>query len=194
MLYLETAEGFAPWTGAPIAGVLHPPLIEQLWTPGELAAIGLYVPADHGVPEGEREVSRSVQRVNGVPTVVYVTEAIPIAELRATKLEALGERRWQAEVGGMVLNGMPVKTDRETTGILTAAYVTALADPEYSINWKIDTGVFVTLDAATIIAISTAARAHVQACYDREAALTGLILAASNAAELDAIDLEAGWP
>lgn len=78
MLYLETSEGFTSWTGQPVAGILHPREIEVKWTPASLEAIGLFTPADPGVPVGHREIGeRTVARVNGVVTFVYVTEPIP---------------------------------------------------------------------------------------------------------------------
>ena len=126
---------------------------------------------------------------------VTVPDPVPTLEdLKAAKLAALADRRWQAEVGGITLNGVPIKTDRESTGKITAAYVQASANPEFSVRWKVDTGVFVTLDAATIIAIGNAVTAHVQACFDNEDVLTTAILAAEDKAALDAVDIETGWP
>lgn len=114
--------------------------------------------------------------------------------LSAAKLAALAERRWQAETGGTIVAGMPIKTDAESTGKITAAYVQATANPAFTVRWKVDTGVFVTLDAATIIAIGDAVTAHAQACFDNEDVLTAAILAAEDAPALDAIDIDAGWP
>ena len=110
------------------------------------------------------------------------------------KLAALAAKRFEVETGGTTLNGIPVATDRESVAIITAAYVAAKEDPEYAIRWKAAQGVFVTLDAQTIIATAHAARAHVQTCFDREADLTEAILAAETVEALDAIDINAGWP
>lgn len=122
-------------------------------------------------------------------------EVLPTLEdLRAAKLAELADRRWQAETGGTTVAGTPIKTDAESTGKITAAYVRASANPAFTVRWKVDTGVFVTLDAATIIAIGDAVTAHVQACFDMEDTLTTAILAAEDAAALGDIDIEAGWP
>lgn len=117
---------------------------------------------------------------------------LPLA--REQKLAQLADRRWEAETGGIVLGGVPIKTDRESTAKITAAYVQASANPSFTVRWKVDTGVFVTLDAATIIAIGDAVTAHVQACFDNEDVLTTAIRAAEDLVALDAIDIEAGWP
>lgn len=81
MLYLETPEGFAPWAGEPIGGVVHPRNIEQLWSGAELAAVGLYTPVQPAVPEGKRVASRTVQRIGGVVKFVNTLEDIPAPTL-----------------------------------------------------------------------------------------------------------------
>ena len=117
-----------------------------------------------------------------------------LEQARADKLAALAERRWQAETGGVLVGGMPVKTDAGSTAKITAAYVQAKANPAFTVNWKVDKAMFVTLDAATIIAIGDAVTSHVQACFDHEMALTTQIMLAKDAKALDAIDIDAGWP
>lgn len=113
---------------------------------------------------------------------------------RLSKLVALAERRWQAETGGTTVGGVPIRTDRESTAKITAAYVQASANLAFSVRWKVDTGIFVTLDAEAIISIGDAVTAHVQACFDNEDVLTTAILAAEDLTALDAIDIESGWP
>lgn len=77
MLYKETPDGFVLWTGEPIDGVRHPMNIEDLWTPQELADVGLYVPVETAVPEGKIAVSTGVYRVNGVVQYVHTLEDAP---------------------------------------------------------------------------------------------------------------------
>ncbi len=107
----------------------------------------------------------------------------------------MAARRWEAQTGGTTLNGLPVKTDETTTANITAAYFKASQDPSYVVsNWKMETGFFTALDAATVIAIGDAIEEHVQACFDREADLTTAIMLAADVAALNAIDIETGWP
>jgi hypothetical protein len=62
-------------------------------------------------------------------------------------------------------------------------------DPDYVVTWKAKNGWF-QLDAATLIAIADAVRAHVQACFDKEKQLTEKIMAATSIEELEAIKWE----
>lgn len=128
-------------------------------------------------------------------TKTYTLTDLPLEVVRAETLARLADRRWQAETGGVILNGAPVKTDRDTQTKLTAAYVKADKNPDFSIqNWKVADGVFVTLGASTIIATGDAVTAHVQACFDKEASLTATIMGATTVDVLLAIDIESGWP
>lgn len=124
---------------------------------------------------------------------VFAAPIGSLSEVAASKLDTLAARRWQAETSGITLAGMLIKTDEDTQRKITGAYVQADKNPAFSVRWKLDAGVFVTLDAATIVMIGDAVTAHIQTCFDREADLTADILAAEDAAALDAIDIEAGW-
>jgi len=66
------------------------------------------------------------------------------------------------------------------------AALKAMQDSTYSCRWKTESG-FVELTAPQILAIADAVRAHVQACFDREAELLPLIEAAESQEELNAI-------
>lgn len=106
---------------------------------------------------------------------------------------ALAARRYEAEVGGIMVADVPVKTDRETALILTGARIVALEDPTFSVDWKVDNGVFVTLDATAIIAAADAVRVHVQNCFTNEKDIDALINAAADLTALRAIDINGGW-
>ncbi|TIM87532.1 MAG: DUF4376 domain-containing protein, partial [Mesorhizobium sp.] len=74
---------------------------------------------------------------------VFSVPVDSLATLRTKALARLAARRWQAETGGVVVDGVSISTDRESTAMLTAAFVVASNDPEYSIRWKVQNGVFV---------------------------------------------------
>lgn len=130
---------------------------------------------------------------NGSFAVVdpFLDLSLSVAKAQARK--ALAAKRYEVETGGITVNGTPVKTDRETQSILTAARTRALEDGNFSVDWKVSNGVFVTLDAATIIAIANAVADHVQACFSNEKALDVLIAAAADVAAVRAVDLKSGW-
>lgn len=81
-LYLETLDGFVVWTGQPIGdgddAVCHPLHIEQLWSAGQLADRGLYIPAEADpVPEGKVVTATTVERVGEVVQFVHTLEDAP---------------------------------------------------------------------------------------------------------------------
>lgn len=121
-------------------------------------------------------------------------EAADLAKRSASARKAeLAAIRYAKETGGIVVSGAPIATDRDTQAKLIAVRIKAKENASYTVNWK-TAGGFVSLDAATIIAIADAVSAHIQACFDREAVLTAAIDGAADQAALDAIDLNAGWP
>lgn len=90
------------------------------------------------------------------------TEALDDLKKKVTSL------RYDNETKGIVVQGIPVGTGRDSQGLISGACLAALLDPEYVVNWKGDGGVFVQLNAQQIISLATAVRAHVQSCFDRE--------------------------
>jgi hypothetical protein len=123
-----------------------------------------------------------------------VAEAPALVEEKARKLAALADRRWRAETGGTTIAGRRFSSDEKAQGKLTAAVVASVLDNAYQLQWKLADGAFVTLDHATLIAAAQGVRAHVQACFDEEAARRSAIVAAEDRAALAAIDIESGWP
>ncbi|BBV96477.1 DUF4376 domain-containing protein [Pseudomonas monteilii] len=101
----------------------------------------------------------------------------------------IAARRFQAETGGAVVEGLAVNTERDSQSLLTGAAFAASLDPDYRIKWKTASG-FAELTGEQVIALATAVRAHVQACFDREAELLAAVADGSITAEM----LEQGWP
>jgi len=82
----------------------------------------------------------------------------------------LADKRWQAEVGGIEVGGVPVATDDRSKMMIMGARLKAEADPSFTTAWKSGDG-FATLDAPTLIAVSDAVLAHVDRCFAIEAEL-----------------------
>lgn len=101
----------------------------------------------------------------------------------------IAARRYLAETAGMTINGTFIDTGRDSQGLIMGAALSAMLDPAYICNWKTVDG-FVQLDAPTLIGIAQGIRAHVQACFDREAALLDLVAKGTFKEYL----LEKGWP
>ena len=116
-----------------------------------------------------------------------ITAEDKFAKAKEAKYAEIAQARYNAEIAGVTINGVLIKTDRETQAVLTAACLQAYIDSGYSLNWKTGDGTFVSLPAEKIMAFGTAVRAHVQSCFDHEAELLPLIASAGTEAELDAI-------
>lgn len=108
---------------------------------------------------------------------------------RVGLVAAIAARRWEAETAGITVNGMAIDTGRDSQALITGAAVSAMLDPAYSVRWKTPAG-FIDLVGEQIIAMATAVRAHVQACFDREAEL---LEALANGTFTDSM-MEEGWP
>ena len=117
-----------------------------------------------------------------------ITVEDKFAKAKEAKNAEIAQARYNAEIAGVTINGVLIKTDRETQAVLTAACLQAYIDSGYSLNWKTGDGTFVSLPAEKIMAFGTAVRAHVQSCFDHEAELLPLIASAETEAELEAIN------
>ncbi|CAN7558505.1 DUF4376 domain-containing protein [Pseudomonas umsongensis] len=101
----------------------------------------------------------------------------------------IAARRFQAETGGVTVQGIPVNTERDSQALLTGAAFAASLDPAYQIKWKAASG-FVELSAAQVIGLASEVLAFVQGCFNREAELLGFVADDSITTDM----LEEGWP
>ncbi|MBD9657486.1 DUF4376 domain-containing protein [Pseudomonas sp. PDM12] len=121
-------------------------------------------------------------------TQVVTAEQLAETALSATK-QRIAAARFIAETAGITASGRIVDTGRDSQGLITGAAFAASLDPAYVCRWKTPSG-FVELDAPTLIATASAVRAHVQACFDREAELLDAL---ADGTFTDSM-LEEGWP
>lgn len=107
---------------------------------------------------------------------------------KAKKLAELAAARYAEEMGGIEVDGILIKTDERTRGILTAGMVEARDNPEFSLlNWKISDGNFVDLSALQILSIYEAVDAHIAATFAKERTLSEQVINATTVEELEAI-------
>lgn len=83
------------------------------------------------------------------------------------RAQLIADKRYTVETGGMFTMGVQIPTDRHTQQVLTAMYMRALADTEYTIRFKTGAG-FVDLSSAQIVMLAEAVHDHVQAAFARE--------------------------
>ncbi|WP_129590279.1 DUF4376 domain-containing protein [Roseovarius nitratireducens] len=98
------------------------------------------------------------------------------------------ERRDKAMIGGVIVNGISIATDDLSQQRITGAALAAQIDSTTTVQWKMPDSTFAVLDAAQITGIAQAVRAHVQACFDREAELLSALFSG------EPYDIETGWP
>ncbi|MBA8851177.1 hypothetical protein FHW20_002112 [Ochrobactrum intermedium] len=99
---------------------------------------------------------------------LMITSEMRQAEAKAALVAHVAQKRWEKEVGGIEINGLTVATDDRSKMMISGARLAAEADPGFTTRWK-SGGVFVTIDAPAVIAISNAVLAHVSACFALEA-------------------------
>jgi len=149
---------------------------------------------DPGYIRDLTEEELSLVTAGGAYTVVKDTEAGLVRDyveltddLINGKREEISKARYNAEVGGIEVDGVPVRTDRVTQSILGNARQYAKEDNTFSTDWKLSDGTFVTLTAPQIIAFADAVLAHVQAQFTKEKLLNDQIDAVTTTEELKAV-------
>lgn len=142
---------------------------------GSLQQIGGSCPEGWVVMQDHRPTPTHIASADGRWTIDYAPR--------------IAERRYLSEVSGMVVNGLKVNTDDRSKLLINGAALEATIDPNYTMQWKMEDG-FVQLTGEQVISIARAVRAHVQACFDREAEL----LAALQDGALSDEMIEQGWP
>lgn len=128
-------------------------------------ALTVDVPAPISEP-----IIEHIVRVHGGAYTITPTQPEPEPEPVDDLPAYAAMRRWQKETAGIMVNSVPVATDDRSKMMLMGARLAAQADPDFTTQWKTPAG-FVTLDAATFIALSDAVLAHVDACFATEAAV-----------------------
>ena len=121
--------------------------------------------------------------------LAFVAGSVPPVPVLSTAAELIAAERYKREGVGITVDGSIIDTTRDGQALIAGAAVSAILNPAYTCNWK-TAGGFVELNAAQLVAIATAVRAHVQACFDRELTLLRAIEAGEYRDEM----LAEGWP
>lgn len=135
-------------------------------------------------------ISEEGSLITDIGPMEYADETDKLNVAKAKKRAEIAAARYEDEVAGIDVGGMKVHTDRSSQAMITGAALQAIDDPDYTCHWKTETG-FVPLDATILKNIAKAVRAHVQECFDKEAAAFALVDAAENEDELKDIKYSA---
>ena len=80
------------------------------------------------------------------------------------------------------------------TGAAVAALIALQSGQPYSVTWALKNNTSITLTAPEMLQFALEAVGYIDACFSRSFVLRDEINAATNMAELLAIDITAGWP
>ena len=140
-----------------------------------------------------QHLSWSIENIDGIWYKVWAIIDFPIDVSISNQREFVKKRRDLEISSGISIpidesgNTIEIATDDISQSRITGAALAVTLDPSLTIQWKSENG-FIYLDSTQIIAIAQMIRAHVQACFNREAELISLI-------ESDMpYDIESGWP
>ena len=112
---------------------------------------------------------------------------VTLEEWKSRKREEIAAARYATETGGMDFYGVSIATDDRSKSLIYAAYGEAAQNPNFVDRWKGSDGVFRPVDAITIIALYGALRAHVSACFAKEAALLDILAECENREKISQI-------
>jgi hypothetical protein len=124
---------------------------------------------------------------DGTRTIVTVHYTEP--QLSKEQLTAhAAKRRYEKEVAGITVAGVPVATDDRSKQMIIGARIAADSDPNFTTTWVGTNGNLYPMTAPQIIGVSNAVLAHVSSCFaiyanTQEAIAAGTI---STPAEIDA--------
>lgn len=133
---------------------------------------GIEISAEQYQSAIEAMLVGKIVTVEGGFDLIDPPEQAPLAEPEPEPIDLTAyaaQKRWEMETGGIEVGGMTVYTDDRSKMMIMGARIAATADPGFATQWKAADGSFVEIDAATIIAISDAVLAHVDACFAIEA-------------------------
>lgn len=144
------------------------------------------------------------QRIEQLPQSEWVIEAtrvvatytvteIPLEDQRATLIQAVTDKRWQVETGGIeLLNGTQILTGTDDQNRITSVIANAAQAGVVSVDFKAPSG-WVTLTLAEMQGVASVIALHVQACFTAERAHHEAI-ALLDAQGLADYDINEGWP
>lgn len=122
-------------------------------------------------------------------------ERFTIDVMKELLTEELANVRFNHETSGLMIEGMLVKTDRESQSTVVGAYARALQSADTKVQWKAANG-FIELNAQQIIAFGGKVFDFVQGCFAREQEIAALIDSATTMDQLTACHdiINMNWP
>ena len=151
--------------------------------------VGMYAPVAYWL-EQEAQVQVPVTGLKGAvtPMAAQADTRSDLQKAKDDKLAELAAWRYEQEVGGIVIAGTTIKTDRESQATITGAYLSLSQGLISEVDWKAEGGVWVKLTLAQMAPIAQAVVAHVQACFSTEAQLAAEVAACTTVEQVEAVE------
>lgn len=157
------------------------------FTPEEIADAGYILVPDPPI-FGQR------QTLTWSGTEWVITDNRTLESAKQLRIVELKEIRQLSEKN-FTFSGMSIYLDEETQARINGAITGFNYAPEGTTTpWEVKTGVFIELNGPTLLAMGQAAWEHVRQCFINSKNITASINACETIAQVDAIDLEVGWP
>lgn len=154
------------------------------------AVVAMYAPVAYWREQAAEVVVPTVGTAgssNGAPSQ---STPATLSEVKTAKLAEIAAARYEREVGGTVLNGNPVDTDREMQSKIAGAMAAFQAGFITSVDWKFGGSTFVTLTGEQVQAVARAVTQHVQECFTWERFMVDRVNAATTIEEVNAVVVE----
>jgi hypothetical protein len=131
---------------------------------------------------------------------VGITGSVVLPSVNPTTLGAakqakeaeIASWRYQHETKGVEVNGVAIKTDRESQAMVSSAFSSLKEGMIPSVDWKSSNGSFVTLNLEQVSLIARAVAQHVQSSFTAEKNLADQVDAATTIEEVNSIVVP--WP
>lgn len=161
-----------------IDGVSYPVTIFSLWSPAQLASIGIKSWAEDSVPEHysggvpvDVESATHIQRTYPNP----ILQATP---WRAQLQEAIQAKKIDKRDGGFTVDGVLFDSDTNANMAYLNFNAKLATDPQFSTPWKASDNTWVTMDAALFAKVSAAFEANNQGAFLWQAQMSAALDAA----------------
>jgi len=161
---------------------------------------GKNIPTDAVEISTEERVALGVSESSGMRITadekgypIAIEPPLPIHS-KTSLLAKVATKRWEVETGGIQIGNTAIATDRESQAQLISAYTLLKSGLIADTQWKSDDGSFTLATLTDLEPVAQAVGAHVRACFAAEKAHAESIDAVQTQAELDAYDINTGWP
>lgn len=142
---------------------------------------------DKWIPKapGNRDYDELIE--SGAEIVPYEPPPPTLEEAKIAKANEIADARWQDEVGGIVVGGVKMYTDRDSQAKYTGAVVTYNMRGTWPQAWKGMDGWLPLPTGDDLLDLADAVEQHVQSLYLKEGMIDMQIKAAQTVEEVQAI-------